>query len=306
MLKSLCWPVQGAAVGWQEPPHNTSAVNTSAHSESSCFAPRLINPWTNFYTFVLREGIDTPYPLSRQCAARPGNSDGLWLSGEQWGGVWMEIGAGLGTVATSRLLQLCWRRRGWRGCLSGLWGRATLRWFLTRTEISKQHPMWQPVPALAVTYPPLWGKLNFHLASVCQVSLLYVPCQNQSKGRVAQCSSSQPAWPPQNISHGGFQAVQDHLCAGFSRLCAEIRCPAHRPALLWKPGPVLPDLSREKIQLQVWGCLCQSSCSNCGSKSSQVSCTSVSIGTWETRGCAISSCCVPLFSCVVISRGTEG
>lgn len=74
--RSLCWPVQGDVVSWQEPPHNTSAVNTSAHSESSCSAPRLIKPWKNFYTFVLREGIDTPYPLPRQCTAQPSNSGG--------------------------------------------------------------------------------------------------------------------------------------------------------------------------------------------------------------------------------------
>lgn len=181
-----------------------------------------------------------------------------------------------------------------------------LRWLLTRSVMSK-HPTWHPEPALAVTYLPLWGKVNFHLASVCQVSRLYLPCQNQSKGRVVQkCSSSQPVRPPENISLGGSQAFQEHLsvCWLFKALCRNSLSCSQTSTPLKTRTCATRFVSLDNLASSL-GCLCQSSCSNCSSRSSQVSCSTKIMGTWETRGCNISSCCVPFFSCVVISRGRE-
>lgn len=161
--------------------------------------------------------------------------------------------------------------------------------------MSKQHPTWHPVPALAVTCPPLWARWTFTLPLFARSPFCICPVKTKAR---EELFTSVPPYSllvlpkifPMVVSK---QFRNICLCAGFSRFCAEIHCPAHR--LLWKPEPVLPDLSRERIQFQVCSCLCQSSCLNCGSKSGQVSCSTVIMGRWETRGHNIASCCVPFF-----------
>lgn len=297
---SLCADLAG------ETPHNSSALNTAACYESSSFALCLIKPWTSFYTFVLREGIDIPYPLLRHSAAHPGNYGQVcrYQGSNKEECEWRQVmGWALGAL---------WQRTRYCGFVGAVKsisadfsgragaeeaGTALLpgpRCVLESDGVSPAYGMSKHHMVCAGTAGPPCrlrsvkaGRRTFTFPLFAVYPFFYFPCQKPKQAK--SCSASivvlllvtYVSFPKSLLwryPRNSGESIYMLLLKGSVKKCTIL---LNRQALIWK-SELASRRCRERIQLEfeVWGCLCKSSCWKCLFVS-QVSRSAITTDTWK-------------------------